>query len=196
MQGKDALVIVDVQNDFCPGGALAVEGADEVVPVLNEYIEHFAAVGLPIFVTRDWHPRKTSHFKTYGGVWPAHCVQDTVGAEFHRDLKLSPDMIVVSKGSAADEDSYSAFQARDDAGVPVAELLRRLNVGRIFVGGLATDYCVKYTALDALQAGFAVVLLLDAIRGVDLQPGDSARALAEVRAAGAMSLSAVDELPI
>jgi nicotinamidase/pyrazinamidase len=196
MQGKDALVIVDVQNDFCPGGALAVEGADEVVPVLNEYIEHFAAVGLPIFVTRDWHPRKTSHFKTYGGVWPAHCVQDTVGAEFHRDLKLSPDMIVVSKGSAADEDSYSAFQAKDDAGVPVAELLRRLNVGRIFVGGLATDYCVKYTALDALQAGFAVVLLLDAIRGVDLQPGDSARALAEVRAAGAMSLSAVDELPI
>jgi nicotinamidase/pyrazinamidase len=196
MQGKDALVIVDVQNDFCPGGALAVEGADEVVPVLNEYIEHFAAVGLPIFVTRDWHPRKTSHFKTYGGVWPAHCVQDTVGAEFHRDLKLSPDMIVVSKGSAADEDSYSAFQAKDDAGVPVAELLRRLNVGRIFVGGLATDYCVKYTALDALQAGFAVVLLMDAIRGVDLQPGDSARALAEVRAAGAMSLSAVDELPI
>jgi nicotinamidase/pyrazinamidase len=196
MQGKDALVIVDVQNDFCPGGALAVEGADEVVPVLNEYIEHFAAVGLPIFVTRDWHPRKTSHFKTYGGVWPAHCVQDTVGAEFHRDLKLSPDMIVVSKGSAADEDSYSAFQAKDDAGVPVAELLRRLNVGRIFVGGLATDYCVKYTALDALQAGFAVVLLMDAIRGVDLQPGDSARALAEVRAAGAMSLSAFDELPI
>jgi nicotinamidase/pyrazinamidase len=196
MQGKDALVIVDVQNDFCPGGALAVERADEVIPVLNEYIARFAAAGLPILVTRDWHPPKTSHFKTYGGVWPAHCVQDTAGAEFHRDLKLSPDMIMVSKGSAADEDSYSAFQAKDNAGVPLAELLHRLDVARIFIGGLATDYCVKYTALDGLHAGFAVVLLTDAIRGVNLQPEDSEKALAEMRAAGAMSLSAVDALPI
>ena len=196
MQGKDALIVVDVQNDFCPGGALAVERADEIIPVLNRYIARFAAAGLPILVTRDWHPRKTSHFKTYGGVWPVHCVQDTSGAEFHRDLKLSPDMIVVSKGSAADEDSYSAFQAKDGAGVPLVDLLRRLDVARIFVGGLATDYCVKYTALDGLRAGYTVVVLTDAIRGVNLQPDDSESALTEMRAAGAMSLSTVDALAI
>jgi nicotinamidase/pyrazinamidase len=196
MQGKDALIVVDVQNDFCPGGALGVEGGDKIVPILNGYINRFAAAGLPIVVTRDWHPRQTSHFKGYGGVWPVHCVQNTPGAEFHRELKLPPNSILVSKGSGADEDAYSAFQATDDAGAPLAKLLRGLGVGRIFVGGLATDYCVKHTALDGVREGFAVVVLGDAIRGVDLQPDDSARALGEMRAAGVSTLASVGALAI
>ena len=195
MQAKDALVIVDLQNDFCPGGALGVQGGDEIVPLLNRYAERFSVAGLPIFLTRDWHPARTSHFKAFGGVWPVHCVAGTRGAEFHRDLGLGPGMVVVSKGIAPDEDSYSAFHARDDAGTPLAQLLRNRDVSRIFVGGIATDYCVRYTVFDGLREGFAMVVLADAIRGVDLQPGDSAKALDEMRAAGAVSLPAISALP-
>ena len=196
MKGKDALVIVDVQNDFCPGGALAVDNGDRVVPVLNRYIDRFSAARLPIIATRDWHPQKTSHFKSYGGVWPAHCVQDTSGAEFHRDLELGPGVILVSKGMGADEDSYSAFQGIDESGIPLAELLRGLGVTGIFVGGLATDYCVKQTALDGINHGFVVVVLGDAIRGVDLNPDDSEKAVIEMRAAGAAMIASIDELSI
>lgn len=185
MQDKDALVIVDVQNDFCPGGSLAVTDGEKVVPVLNRYIQRFKAANLPILATRDWHPEKTSHFKAYGGVWPAHCVQGTRGAEFHPDLRLPSDAVVVAKGMGADEDSYSGFQGRDDRGIKLADVLRGLGVERIFVGGLATDYCVKCTVLDGLKEGFKVVLLEDAIRGVDLKSGDSARAIAEMVQAGA-----------
>lgn len=185
MQRKDALVVVDVQNDFCPGGALPVAEGDKVVPVLNRYIEDFKAANLPVLATRDWHPQKTSHFKSYGGVWPSHCVQGTKGAVFHPELKLPPDAVIVSKGMGSDEDSYSGFQGRDETGVGLSDLLRRMGVERIFVGGLATDYCVKHTVLDGLKEGFKVVLLEDAIRGVDLQPGDSERAIAEMVRAGA-----------
>jgi nicotinamidase/pyrazinamidase len=194
MQEKDALVLVDVQNDFCPGGALGVKDGDEIVPVLNRYIETFAAARLPIFITRDWHPARTSHFKDFGGVWPAHCVQNTAGAEFHRDLRLDPSMILVSKGTAPDEDSYSAFQARDEAGKSLAERLRDLGIKRIFVGGIATDYCVKYTVFDGLREGFAMVVLDDAVRGVNLQHDDSEKALAEMRDAGATRLPALSAL--
>src|ERR671919_446420 len=186
MQAKDALIIVDVQNDFCPGGALAVSGGDEVVAVLNRVIERFAEAGLPIFATRDWHPKKTSHFKTHGGLWPAHCVQGTKGAEFHAALKLGNDAVVVSKGMAPDEDSYSGFQATDASGTPLAELLRLKEVGRIFVGGLATDYCVKHTVLDGLAEGFEIVLLADAIRAVNLKPDDGESAIDEMVRAGAV----------
>ena len=188
MQAKDALVVVDVQNDFCPGGSLAVTEGDKVVPVLNRYVERFKAANLPIVATRDWHPEKTTHFKAYGGVWPAHCVQGTRGAEFHPELRLPPDAVIVAKGMGAEEDSYSGFEGRNDRGVELAGLLRSLGVERIFVGGLATDYCVKHTVLDGLRAGFQVVLLEDAIRGVDLKPGDSARAIAEMAQAGARSV--------
>ena len=196
MQEKAALIIVDVQNDFCPGGALAVAKGDEVVPVINRYIEKFAAARLPIIATRDWHPLKTAHFKNYGGVWPEHCVQDTAGAVFHSDLQLGSDVVVVSKGAAADDDSYSGFDGKDDAGTPLAELLREWGVQRIFVGGLATDYCVKHTVIDGLKAGFAVVLLGDAIRGVNLTPDDSEKALGEMRAAGAVFLASIDGLSL
>ena len=196
MRAKDALIVVDVQNDFCPGGALGVQGGDEIVPVLNRYIERFLAENLPIFLTRDWHPSRTSHFKAFGGVWPVHCVQNTAGAEFHRDLRRDPRMILVSKGTEPDEDSFSAFHARDEAGAPLAQRLRDLGIERIFVGGIATDYCVKYTVLDGLREGFASVVLDDGIRGVNLQPTDSGKALGEMCDAGACRLSAIECLAL
>jgi nicotinamidase/pyrazinamidase len=194
MEKNAALVIVDVQNDFCPGGALAVADGDHVVPALNRYIEHFAEAGLPIFATRDWHPPVTTHFKIYGGQWPVHCVQGTFGAELHGALKLASGALIVSKGMAADADSYSGFDGVDYSGIGLAELLRRANATRIFVGGLATDYCVKQTVLDGLKQGFAVILLEDCIRGVDLAPGDSQRALHEMLGAGATTLHDIADL--
>jgi nicotinamidase/pyrazinamidase len=185
MQGRDALVIIDVQNDFCPGGALAVSHGDQVVPALNRYIDKFRRSNLPIIATRDWHPEKTTHFKAYGGLWPPHCIQGTQGAEFHADLALPADTVVVSSGIGPDEEGYSGFEGRDDQGASLADVLRANAVGRIFVGGLATDYCVKHTVLDGLKHGFKVTVLKDAIRGVNLKPEDSERAIAEMSEAGA-----------
>jgi nicotinamidase/pyrazinamidase len=182
----DALVIVDVQNDFCPGGALAVPDGDRVVPVLNRCIERFDALGAPIVASRDWHPPVTRHFKAHGGAWPPHCVQGTTGAEFHRDLRLPARAIVVSKGMNPEDDAYSCFQAEDPSGMPFAATLGELGARRLVVGGLATDYCVKATVLDALREGFEVVVLEDAIRAVDLAPGDGARAIEAMQASGAM----------
>ena len=183
----DALVVVDVQNDFCPGGALAVPEGDAVVPVLNRYAERFAARGAAVFASRDWHPARTRHFAAYGGVWPPHCVQGTPGAALHAGLALPASALLVSKGMDPEEDAYSCFQARADAGSDFASLLATRGIRRLFVGGLATDYCVKATVLDALRAGLAVVVLQDAVRAVDVQPGDGGRALAELAAAGAAS---------
>jgi nicotinamidase/pyrazinamidase len=185
MQPTDALIIIDVQNDFCPGGSLAVTGGDEVVPVLNQYIEQFRRAKLPIFATRDWHPENTRHFKTHGGLWPPHCVQGTKGAEFRADLALPEDAVIVSAGIAPDEEGYSGFDGKDENGAGLADLLRAHGVERVFVGGIATDYCVKETVLDALMHGFKVVLLEDAVRGVNLRPDDSERAIAEMVRAGA-----------
>ncbi|HMH50342.1 MAG TPA: nicotinamidase [Candidatus Acidoferrum sp.] len=190
---RDALVIVDVQNDFCPGGALGVPGGDAVVPVLNRYAERFAAAGAPVFASRDWHPAKTSHFKAYGGVWPPHCVQGTAGAEFHPQLRLPSAATIVSKGMDPSEDAYSCFQAETDDGMPFLATLGELGVGRIFVGGLATDYCVKSTVVDGVREGFEMVVLADAIAAVDLAPGDGAKALDEMRATGAQTIR-LDEL--
>jgi nicotinamidase/pyrazinamidase len=176
---KRALIVVDVQNDFCPGGALAVEHGDEVVEPLNHFIEEFLEQGQPVYKSRDWHPAVTRHFAAYGGTWPVHCVQGTRGAEFHERLLDDPRVHVVSKG-LGDEDNYSAFD-----GTTLAEDLRREGVREVWVGGLATDYCVKQTVLDARREGFRVRALSDAMRAVNLQPGDDARALEEMRAAGA-----------
>jgi nicotinamidase/pyrazinamidase len=182
---KSALLIVDVQNDFCPGGALAVTAGDAVVPVINEYAHRFAEQGLPIFASRDWHPADTRHFQQFGGRWPIHCVQETPGAAFHPRLALPPSTVEVRKGANPDEDAYSAFQAVTPSGASLADELRRQGVTHVFVGGLATDYCVKSTILDALRAGLAATLLVDASRGVNLQPHDSEQAIEEVVAAGA-----------
>ncbi len=182
---KPALIIVDVQNDFCPGGALAVPNGDRVVPVVNDYSRRFASAGLPIFASRDWHPSETTHFATRGGPWPVHCVGGERGAEFHPDLHLPGTTRVVSKGQGATEDAYSAFQARDESGTLLPDLLRQAGVEKVYVAGLATDYCVKATVLDALRSGFQATLLVDASRGVNVAPGDSEEAIAEMVGAGA-----------
>lgn len=181
----DALVVVDVQNDFCPGGALAVPEGDRVVPVLNRYIRRFAEAKAPVYASRDWHPPVTRHFKAHGGLWPPHCVQGTKGAEFHPALALPPEAIVISKGMDPDQDAYSCFQAQDAEGRDFSVSLGESGVQRLLVGGLATDYCVRSTVLDALHEGFQVAVLEDAIRAVNVRPGDGDRALAEMRAAGA-----------
>jgi nicotinamidase/pyrazinamidase len=176
---RRALIIVDVQNDFCPGGSLAVEHGDEVVAPLNRLIKEFLSRGEPVYKSRDWHPVRTKHFTAYGGTWPVHCVQGTRGAEFHPQLSDDPRVHVVSKG-LGDEDNYSAFD-----GTTLAEDLRREGVEEVWVGGLATDYCVKNTVLDALRAGFHVRAVSEAMRAVNLKPGDDARAVEEMKRAGA-----------
>lgn len=176
---RRALIVVDVQNDFCPGGSLAVEHGDEVVEPLNRLIEEFLSRGEPVYKSRDWHTATTKHFAAYGGTWPVHCVQGTRGAEFHPQLSGDTRVRVVSKGEG-DEDNYSAFD-----GTTLADSLRAEGVSEVWVGGLATDYCVKNTVLDALRAGFKVRALRDAMRAVNIHPGDDALAVEEMRRAGA-----------
>ena len=177
----DALIVVDVQKDFLPGGSLAVPHGDEVVPVLNRYMEIFSSRGLPVFATRDWHPPEHCSFTEQGGPWPPHCVAGSEGAAFADGLRLPAETVVVSKATTPDKDAYSGFQ---DTGL--AQRLREAGVRRVFVGGLATDYCVLNTVRDALAEGFEVVLLEDAIRAVDVQPGDGERAVKEMLDAGAV----------
>jgi nicotinamidase/pyrazinamidase len=186
----DGLLLIDPQNDFCPGGSLAVAEGHLVMPVLSAWADAAARQQAPIFVSRDWHPAKTTHFKGYGGVWPPHCVIATRGAEFHPDLHLPATVTIVSKGMSEQEDAYSAFQARDEGDTPLQTLLERQNVKRLYVGGLATDYCVRSSVLDALRNGYEVMLILDAVRAVNLQPDDGDRALAELSAAGATTYGA------
>ncbi|HET9981476.1 MAG TPA: nicotinamidase [Ktedonobacterales bacterium] len=181
----DALIVVDVQNDFCPGGALAVPEGDAVIPVLNEYMSRASDAGILIFASRDWHPQVTRHFAAQGGPWPPHCVQETRGAEFHPDLRLPPGTVVVSKGMSAEDQGYSALEAVLPDGQPLADALRADGVTHVYVGGLATDYCVRATVLDALKEGFTTSVLVDASRPVEVQPGDGERALNEMLAAGA-----------
>jgi nicotinamidase/pyrazinamidase len=181
----DALIVVDVQNDFCSGGSLAVPDGDEVVPVLNEYMARATDAGIPIFATRDWHPEHTRHFVTEGGPWPPHCIQGTHGAEFHQALRLPPGTAVVSTGMSADENGYSGFDGVLPDGQSLADALHARGVRHVYVGGLATDYCVRATVLDALKSGFAASVLIDASRAVNVQPGDGERALNEMLEAGA-----------
>ena len=188
-----ALVIVDVQNDFCQGGTLAVVDGDRVVAPLARLATRFAAAGLPVFASRDWHPPDTAHFKDAGGPWPAHCVRDTFGAALHPDLVLPPEAVLLSKGVDPQADGYSAFEARDDGGRDLAELLAAAGVDQVCVGGLATDYCVRATVLEALARGLGVCLLTDAVAGVNVQPGDAQRAVEEMVAAGAQ-LTTTDQV--
>jgi len=184
-QVGDALLLVDPQNDFCPGGSLPVADGDAVMPVLNAWAAAAERAGVPIFISRDWHPRSTTHFKERGGVWPPHCVMGSHGAEFHPGLHLPADVVIVSKGMGETEDAYSAFQARDDSNTSFAALLKARNVSHLYVAGLATDYCVKSTALDALDLGLRITLVQDGMRAVNLQPTDGEQALTEMRARGA-----------
>jgi len=189
MKKNYALLIVDVQNDFCPDGKLAVPEGDAIVPMLNKYISIFSRNKWPVFASRDWHPKKTVHFKDFGGQWPEHCIQDTSGAKFHPLLRLPEDAIILSGGMHPDEDGYSAFQAVDSGGNEFTHLLNTFSIKELFVGGLATDYCVKWSVLDALKFGFKVMLLADAIKGVDLKPKDSEAAIEEMVSLGAKKMT-------
>jgi len=177
---KKALIVVDVQNDFCPGGSLAVANGDKVVAPLNKLMNEFLDRDEPVFKTRDWHPARTKHFKAYGGTWPVHCVQETRGAEFHPELLDDPRIRIISKGTDERADGYSGFDGTD-----LARLLRAEKVEEVWVGGLATDYCVKQTVLDARREGFAVKALADAMLPVNEEPKDGAEAIDEMREAGA-----------
>jgi nicotinamidase/pyrazinamidase len=180
----DALIVVDVQKDFMPGGRLSVPRGDDVVAPLNRYLSAFQARRLPIYATRDWHPPNHCSFIAQGGPWPSHCVAESDGAAFAAPLALPADTIVISKATAPSRDAYSAFD-----GTELAAILHARNVRRVFVGGLATDYCVLSTVKDAIKNGFEVDLLEDAIRAVDLEPDDGAKALAEMRRLGAKPTS-------
>lgn len=177
---NDALVVVDFQRDFCSGGALEIKGGDEIVPILNAYLARFRDSGGATYATRDWHPPKHVSFRDQGGMWPPHCVQGTEGAEFHPDLQLPEETKVISKATDPSREAYSGFD-----GTELAEDLRRKGIVRLFVGGLATDYCVKNTVLDALRWGFDAVLLIDAVRAVNMEPGDSEEAIREMVRNGA-----------
>jgi nicotinamidase/pyrazinamidase len=183
--GRRALLIVDVQNDFCPGGALAVPDGDRIVGVLNRCIDDAMARGMTIYASRDWHPAVTRHFQQFGGEWPVHCVAGSPGAQFRTALRLPASTIVITKGEDPEQPGYSAFEGRTPEGKTLSADLRDRGITQLYVGGLATDYCVRHSVLDALGAGLAVIVLGDAIAGVDLRAGDSARAIDEMRAAGA-----------
>jgi nicotinamidase/pyrazinamidase len=179
-RAQDALLVVDVQNDFLPGGALGVSHGDEVIGPLNGCLRAFAAAGRPVFATRDWHPGNHCSFKAQGGPWPAHCVAGTPGAAFAATLALPAGTVIVSKATAPGRDAYSGF-----AGTDLGAQLAAAQVRRVVVGGLATDYCVLKTVLDACVAGLEVIVLEDAVRAVDAAPGDGERALERMRQAGA-----------
>ena len=180
---NSAIIAVDIQNDFCPGGALPVPDGDAVVYSMNLYITKFSKMGLPVYFTRDWHPQNHISFKTNGGIWPEHCVQETYGAELHKKLLIPSRAVIISKGISPDNDGYSGFEETD-----LDKRLKAKNIRQLFIGGLATDYCVKSTVLDALHAGFDVVFLSDASKGVDVNPGDSEQAIDEMLREGAVNV--------
>jgi nicotinamidase/pyrazinamidase len=169
---SDALLVVDVQNDFCPGGALAVPDGDRIVPELNRWIELAVERGVPVFASRDWHPKNHISFRDRGGPWPPHCIQGTRGAEFHPDLSLPANVTIISKATNPDKESYSAFGDTD-----LADRLRDLQKERLWIGGLALDFCVKETAVQARRLGYEVHLIANATRAVNVQRDDGARAL-------------------
>ncbi len=198
-EGKAGLVVVDVQNDFCPGGSLGVPGGDKVVSVLNDWIRRFGREGLPVAYTLDWHPAGHCSFHEEGGVWPAHCVQDQPGSAFHpglevpcagcrSDARSAPDSGIFKKGFLSDREAYSGFDGRLDGksdGPTLGEWLKHRGVTRIYVGGLATDYCVKATVLDGLKQGFRVSIIKEGMRAVDVKPKDGERAIEEMLRSGA-----------
>lgn len=185
---RTALLVVDVQNDFAdPAGALYVQGGERVIPVVNQEVERALEAGALIVYTQDWHPSRTPHFEQDGGVWPVHCVRDTWGAEFHPDLRVL-EAPLIRKGTEG-EDGYSAFSVRDPetqerSATALERMLRERDIERVVIAGLATDYCVKETGLDAVRLGFEATVMSAAVAAVNLAPDDGERALEELRTAG------------
>lgn len=175
------LLLVDIQNDFCAGGSLAVPEAEEIIPIVNRLIPRFQTIA----ATYDWHPANHASFKQQGGPWPPHCVQHTRGSELHPLLDTSRITFSVYKGTPADRDQYSEFEGANSSGEMLNDLLARHGIETVYVVGLATDYCVRATVLDALKNGYRVYAVQDAMRAVDVAPGDGKRALAEMESAGA-----------
>ncbi len=175
-----ALIVTDVQNDFCPSGSLAIMEGDRIVPRLNMLVDAFTASDLPVLFTRDWHPPNHCSFKENGGPWPPHCVRNTRGAAFHPNLQVPESATLISKATEPEREAYSAFQGTD-----LSSILKKMSVNELFVGGLATDYCIRNTVGDALKEGFLVNVLTDCIRGVNLRRTDSANALKWMTTKGA-----------
>ena len=183
LQARDALLLVHLQNDFLPGGSLPVPQGHEVLPTANHCLALFQSHHLPVFATRDWHPPNHCSFHAQGGPWPPHCIAGTEGAQFPRELQLPADIHIVSGATMPEREAYSGF-----SGTGLDRLLREAGVRRLFVAGLATDYCVFETVKDALALGYSVCLLTDGIRAIDVHPGDGERAIAEMRRLGAVPL--------
>jgi nicotinamidase/pyrazinamidase len=184
---KDALIVTDIQLDFLSGGALPVPEGDQVIPVLNEYLSIFKKTKATIIASRDWHPANHISFKAQGGPWPPHCVQDTEGAKFHTDLKLPNNTFIVAKATDPSKEAYSVFD-----GTGLADILQSQEVTRIFIGGLATDYCIVNTVLDARKLGIDVMVILDGSRGINVRPGDIDRAYDAMVKSGAEPITIAD----
>ncbi len=184
---KTVLLLVQLQNDFCPGGVLPVPEGDHVIPVVNDWIRLFAGQGYGIVATRDWHPADHCSFQEQGGPWPPHCVQGSLGSQFHPDLKMPPGTLIVSAATNPKQEAYSGFD-----GTTLDERLEDLGAQTLYVLGLATDYCVKQTVLEACRLGFRVVVLSDGVRGMNVRPGDSHKAFQEMQATGAIVTSSAD----
>jgi nicotinamidase/pyrazinamidase len=189
LQPGDALSVTDVQNDFLPGGALGVADGDKIIPALNRIIALFHQSGLPLFLTRDWHPPDQCSFQSQGGPWPSHCVRNTPGADFSSGLKIPESAIIISKGTEKDSEQYSTFYGHDAAGHTEGSLMKKFGVRRIFIAGLATDYCVLNSVKDALAGGYEVYVLADAVRAVNVTPGDGERAIEEMVRGGAKMIA-------
>lgn len=183
---RQALVVVDLQNDFCPGGSLAVPDGDATIGIVNQWITRFANNDSPIAFTQDFHPANHCSFDAQGGPWPPHCVQETVGAQIHPEVTTPPQAEYFFKGTDPHADAYSGFEGTSAAGLDLATWLRQQRVDTLYVAGLATDYCVRATVLDACRLGFSVLLISRGIRGVEREAGDSDRAIDDMLAAGAV----------
>jgi nicotinamidase/pyrazinamidase len=184
---RTLLLIIDVQNDFCPGGALAVQDGDAVIEPLNALSSAVAAAGGRVAASQDWHPQGHSSFTSAGkgGPWPDHCVQGTKGAAFHEKLDLNPVSLIVRKGFRMELDSYSAFFENDRCTSTGLEGgIKQMNIETVIIGGLATDYCVLYSAMDSRRLGFNTIIIEDAVQGVNYPDGSVEKALAEMRANG------------
>jgi nicotinamidase/pyrazinamidase len=187
ISSKDALIVADIQNDFLPGGALPVDQGDQIIPVLNDYAKMFNKAKAKIVASRDWHPPKHISFTAQGGPWPPHCVRETDGAKFSPDLKLHSGTNIVSKATDSGKEAYSVFD-----GTELGEQLKAQGVTRIFIGGVATDYCVVNSVMDARKMGFDVVVLVDATRGINVKSGDVDQAFETMRRNGATQLTLAD----
>lgn len=179
LQAGDALLIVDVQNDFCPGGALGIPGGNQVIPILNRWIRSAQIMGIPIFFSRDWHPSNHISFRSQGGPWPPHCIQGTAGAEFHPSLLVPETAVILNKADLAESESYSAFGATE-----LGNHMKEKAIRRLWIGGLALDYCVLQSALDAHSLGLEVRVLLDGTRAINATSGDAERALVQMESSG------------